>query len=320
MSRSGLVAGCALLALVAMPAGALARGAERNPFGSAKLFVDPDSDAARQADSWRLTRPFDAMAMDRIGNRSQADWFGDWNTDIRGEVESRVTQIVATGSLPVLVAYNIPRRDCGGPSAGGARSPRAYRHWIRGFARGISRRPAAVVLEPDALAGMDCLRGSQRRTRVDLLRRAVRRLERRPAISVYIDAGHTGWQRPRAIADRLRRAGVARARGFALNVSAFQTTQSSLAYGRQIARLIGKRHFVVDTSRNGLGPSPDAQWCNPPGRGLGAPPTAATTDPLADAYLWIKRPGESDGSCNGGPPAGAWWADYALGLAQRAQG
>jgi endoglucanase len=38
-----------------------------------------------------------------------------------------------------------------------------------------------------------------------------------------------------------------------------------------------------------------------------------------DAYLWIKRPGESDGSCHGGPPAGAWWPDYALGLARRAR-
>ena len=36
------------------------------------------------------------------------------------------------------------------------------------------------------------------------------------------------------------------------------------------------------------------------------------------ALLWIKQPGESDGTCNGGPNAGQWWADYALGLAQRA--
>ena len=47
-------------------------------------------------------------------------------------------------------------------------------------------------------------------------------------------------------------------------------------------------------------------------------PTASTGDPNADAFLWIKHPGESDGACNGGPVAGTWWADYALGLAQRA--
>jgi len=74
---------------------------------------------------------------------------------------------------------------------------------------------------------------------------------------------------------------------------------------------------VIDTSRNGLGPTADNQWCNPAGRALGARPTTATGDPLVDAYLWIKSPGESDGACNGAPAAGVWWADYALGLAQR---
>jgi endoglucanase len=32
----------------------------------------------------------------------------------------------------------------------------------------------------------------------------------------------------------------------------------------------------------------------------------------------VKPPGESDGECNGGPAAGRWWPEYALGLAQRA--
>ena len=33
-----------------------------------------------------------------------------------------------------------------------------------------------------------------------------------------------------------------------------------------------------------------------------------------DGYLWVKRPGESDGACNGGPGAGQWWQAYALDL------
>jgi endoglucanase len=46
---------------------------------------------------------------------------------------------------------------------------------------------------------------------------------------------------------------------------------------------------------------PDKQdWCNPPGRGLGLRPTATTGQPLADAYLWIKTPGQSEGQCNRG--------------------
>jgi endoglucanase len=78
---------------------------------------------------------------------------------------------------------------------------------------------------------------------------------------------------------------------------------------------------VIDTSRNGAGPAPDSplDWCNPSGRALGAPPTTATAGAHADAYLWIKRPGESDGSCNrGDPPAGNFVNQFAIDLARNA--
>ena len=44
------------------------------------------------------------------------------------------------------------------------------------------------------------------------------------------------------------------------------------------------------------------------GERLGAGPAGV------DAYLWIKDPGASDGQCNGGPAAGQYWPQYALGL------
>jgi endoglucanase len=80
---------------------------------------------------------------------------------------------------------------------------------------------------------------------------------------------------------------------------------------------------VIDTGRNGVGRLVESErpvdlWCNVPGRALGPPPTGRTGVPRVDAFLWIKRPGESDGSCNGGPSAGTWWPDYALELARRA--
>ncbi|MFZ3597718.1 glycoside hydrolase family 6 protein [Streptomyces sp. BH104] len=98
-------------------------------------------------------------------------------------------------------------------------------------------------------------------------------------------------------------------------------------------------HFVTDSSRNGQGtwtPPPgkytDAQdWCNPPDRGLGARPTLRTGDPLQDARLWIKTPGESDGLCLRGtagpedpergtvdPKAGDWFPQQALELVRYA--
>src|SRR3712207_2236235 len=52
-----------------------------------KLFVDPQSNARRQAEEWRATRPDDARQMDKIASGSQADWFGEWSGDIRQAVD-----------------------------------------------------------------------------------------------------------------------------------------------------------------------------------------------------------------------------------------
>ncbi len=296
----------------------LAPPTSANPLAAAKLFVDPFSNARRQVEAWRSTRPADAAEMEKIASRSQADWFGGWSGDIRSAVDQRVTTITSAGALPVLVAYNIPQRDCGGYSGGGATSAATYRSWIAAFAAGIGDRPAVVILEPDALAAMDCLAVADQGARVALLKDAVNVLEAQPKVSVYLDAGHSRWRSVTDMAARLTNAGVGRAQGFSLNVSNYNSTSDEVSYGRRLSALVGGKHAVIDTSRNGLGPTPDGQWCNPSGRALGPPPGAATADASIDAYLWIKRPGESDGTCNGGPPAGTWWPDYALGLAQRA--
>jgi endoglucanase len=297
------------------PTPAPSASASGNPFAGARFYVDPGSNARRTADSWRSTRPSDAAAMDKLASGSQADWFGNWNADILAAVDSRVSAISATGAVSVLVAYNIPNRDCSGLSGGGAPTAAAYRDWIRRFALGIGSRRAAVVLEPDALAQL-CGTAAEQQTRLDLLWDAVQVLKANPATAVYIDAGHSNWLAADVAASRLQAAGVAQANGFSLNVSNFNPTANELAYGNTVAQRIGGKHFVIDTSRNGLGPS--TTWCNPPGEALGQRPTAQTGNATADAYLWVKRPGESDGTCNGGPNAGSWWADYALGLAQRA--
>ncbi|MBW3535229.1 MAG: glycoside hydrolase family 6 protein [Gemmatimonadetes bacterium] len=283
----------------------------------ATFWPDPYSNAAKQAEEWRLSRPEDAAYMDVIAAEAQADWFGDWNGDVRAEVDARTTTITATGALPVYVAYNIPLRDCSSYSGGGATSADAYRSWIRAFAEGLAGRPAAVVLEPDGLALMGCLSDAQQQERLALLADAVEVLSAGGAW-VYLDAGHARWHPAATTADRLLAAGVAQAAGFALNVSNFVADGESVLYGESVSDLLGGARFIVDSSRNGLGPADGDEWCNPDGRALGTRPTTVTGHDRVDAFLWIKRPGESDGTCNGGPSAGSWWADYALGLAKRA--
>ena len=72
--------------------------------------------------------------------------------------------------------------------------------------------------------------------------------------------------------------------------------------------------YVIDTSRNGKGSLGQDHWCNPPNRGLGVFPTTRTSSDNCDGYLWIKVPGESDGTMNGGPKAGRFYFEQALSL------
>ncbi len=288
-----------------------------NPFAAARLYIDPNSSAARQVRTWRAHRAADARVLAKLAGQPHADWF-DYADGVRGDVAQRVGQITRAGDLPVLVAYFIPHRDCGAYSSGGARDAQTYRGWVDHVAAGIGSRHTVVILEPDALADLRCLSPARQRERLHLLRYAVHRLSAGPGVSVYLDAGNSHWQPEAVMGDRLRQAGVQEARGFAVNVSNFGTNAQEIGYGRRLSGLVGGRPFVVDTSRNGRGPSPTGAWCNPAGRGLGQPPTARTGDALVDAFLWIKTPGESDGNCHGAPAAGAWWPSYALGLARRA--
>jgi endoglucanase len=261
---------------------------------SAALFADPPhTHAAHQAHIYAAQgRTKDARLMRAMSKVPQGFW-------ISGPRPRRaVARIVrrAGRKTPVLVAYDLPRRGC---------RAKGYGRWIDGFAKGIGTHPAIVILEPDALPSL-C--GSH------ALRGAVERLDRLARARVYVDAGHSNWQPAATMASRLKHV---HATAFSLNVSNFRRTSEVAKYGRQISTLLGGAHFVIDTSRNGRGPY-RAEWCNPPGRALGRRPTTHTGNPLIDAYLWIKVPGESDGHCRDGPPAGRWWPKYALGLAQRA--
>ncbi|MFG2938446.1 glycoside hydrolase family 6 protein [Streptomyces sp. NPDC048282] len=292
----------------------------QQPKGADPFWVNPDSNAARQVKAYaRAGKDADAGRIRRIAAQPTGEWIGPENP----EQEARGFTEAAQNSdrTALLVLYDIPHRDCGQYSQGGAADGDAYRAWIDGVARGIQDRPATVVLEPDAVLHLvdGCTRAQFAEERYDLLRGAITTLKALKNTRVYLDAGNAGWGHPDQIYQPLKRAGVGLADGFAVNVSNFYSTEDSIAYGKQLSRKVGGKHFVIDTSRNGNGPyaggNPDERWCNPPGRALGEPPTTKTADPLVDAYLWVKRPGESDGTCKGGPRAGDWWPAYALKLA-----
>ena len=169
------------------------------------------------------------------------------------------------------------------------------------FGQGSAPRRPSSSSSPTPCPCSTASHRPRRAERLRLIRAAARVLTTGGRIDVYLDAGHDRWQPVRVIAARLQAAGVRRVRGFSVNVANFGWTSRVRDFGRRVSARLGGAHFVIDTSRNGLGPTRDNAWCNPPGRALGEPPRAATGR-LLDALLWVKQPGESDGTCEGGPP------------------
>jgi len=271
------------------------------------FYVDPNSNPA----VWARNNGGDGRAariQSDIASKPMARWFGNWNSDITSAVSSYVGTAAAANKLPVLVAYNIPGRDCGSHSGGGAGTPDAYRAWFSAFVSGLGNRPAIVLIEPDALAQLDCMPSDwDRQNRLDLLRYATEQLrDRAPNTWAYMDGGNARWIAPDAMAQRLQSAGTGNIRGFVANISNFYPTAETVTYGNAVNAALSSRYgytkaFVVDTSRNGNGSN--GEWCNPGGRKLG---TVSQAGGGAEMLVWVKTPGDSDGQCGIAPgvPAG----------------
>jgi endoglucanase len=301
------------------PAPAVRLASEANPLAGKPFYVDPISSAMVAANNANPPSP----ELTAVANTPHAYWIDQaFPAATVASAVSRYTGAAqAAGAMPVLTLYAIPHRDCYSFAAGGFATAADYRGWIDAVASGLGSSPAAIILEPDAIAMADCLSPDQRQERFDSLRYAVDTLTRDPAAAVYIDGGHSRWLSVEEIAAGLNEVGVDRARGFSLNTANFFTTEEEIGYGEAVSALTNGSNYVIDTSRNGAGPAPDTplSWCNPSGRALGAPPTTATAGAHADAYLWIKRPGESDGTCDRGEPrAGLFMNQYAIDLARNA--
>jgi len=285
-----------------------------NPLDGQNFYVNPSSKAKAAADGASPPSP----ELNAIANTPTAYWMDNLSTPA---VDAKyISAAQGAGTMPILALYGIPHRDCGSFAAGGFGSADAYKGWIDGVAGAIGGGPAAIILEPDALAMADCLSAGQRQERLDLIGYAVDTLTRNPATAVYVDAGHSRWVSADKMAAMLNQVGVGKARGFSLNTANFFSTGEEVSYGDAISGMTNGAHYVIDTSRNGAGPADgEMYWCNPSGRALGAAPTTATGNGNVDAFLWVKRPGESDGSCGQGDPgAGRFVSSFAIDLARNA--
>lgn len=280
------------------------------------LFIDPLNSASQYLPS--VTNPEEAKVIGRLSKTPVAQWFGDWNTDVTSDVANYTTSAKNIKSIPVVVAYNIPNRDCGGYSIGGSSGLDNYINWVQKLANGIGNNTTVVILEPDALGALDCLPKDAQKIRLSSISQAVNILKKNNNTSVYIDAGTPVWQPLNIMASRLKDANVESADGFSLNVSYFATTAQNQDYGDKLSKLVGYKHYVIDTSRNGGNNQVTGMHCNPGFASYGESPTTNINNQLNDALLWIKIPWESDGPCNGSPGPGQSFWPYALQLAKNA--
>ncbi len=205
----------------------------------------------------------DANLIRQMIDTPQAVWLtGGTPKIVMQEVRLNVSRAADKGQVPVLVAYNIPYRDCSQYSAGGAASVADYEAWIDGFAAGIGNLPAVIILEPDGLGIIPWYNPFADRDgwvtnpnyewcqpseadpataasdRFLMLNYAVDAFKALPQVSVYLDATHSGWLGAGDAADRLIQAGVDKADGFFLNVSNFQAQERLEKYGTWVAKCI----------------------------------------------------------------------------------
>ncbi len=317
MSRTRTAIGAALGSLAALATGAALLGASPAAAADSEFYANPDTSAA----VWVRENPNDPRAdviRDRIASVPQATWFTQYNPGtVRSEVDAVVSAADAQGKTPILVVYNIPGRDCGNHSGGGAPSHDAYRAWVEEVAAGLNGRAATIVLEPDALPLVSGC--SDPSDLLDSMAHAGKALKAGSSQArVYFDIGHSAWLTPQAAADLLNGADIAgSAHGIATNTSNYNWTADEVAFAEAVIAATGVSGLkaVIDTSRNGNGPAPDEEWCDPPGRMIGHPSTTATGNPLIDAFIWTKLPGGADGCI---APAGQFVPQAAYDMAVNA--
>jgi endoglucanase len=275
-----LVLGSLLAALVAV-APALAKSQAVLDPGTKFYVPKPNHGALEQiADLTSTGQKADANLIKKMVETPHAIWFtGGTPKTVMQDVRNTVLRAADKGAVPVLVAYNIPFRDCSQYSAGGAASVADYEAWIDGFAAGIGNGKAVVILEPDGLGIIPWYNpfgdrdgwvtnpnyewcqpdnadpATAASDRFAMLNYAVHTLKAHPNVSVYLDATHSGWLGAGDAADRLIQAGVNDADGFFLNVSNYVVNERLEKYGAWVSKCIA---FATNPASWGNG---HTEWC-----------------------------------------------------------
>lgn len=268
--------------------------AARNPFVGADFYIN--SEYVKNVEATALAYPEEAARLRKVAANPTAVWLDSVKKakSVTSTLESAASQ-VKNGKpvVTVFVIYDLPTRDCSAKSSGGELTVEAggearYRtEFIDKIAAQFSEFPdqrIVAIVEPDSLpnlaTNMSVSKCAQSETTYrSSVAYAVSKLAL-PNVSLYLDAAHAGWlgwngnrtKIAQIFKDVLTRAGGAdKIRGFATNVSIFNTLSAAegkklgpanpcpdeLSYIKELSeelRRVGimNKQFIIDTSRNGV--------------------------------------------------------------------
>ncbi|KAL4139801.1 hypothetical protein PRNP1_005274 [Phytophthora ramorum] len=277
--------------------------------------------------------PDSATALDHLESMGIATWYSD--RDVNGNATQTAVDLVdscpETSRLSVVV-YGLPNKDCdAGYSSGNStvKTGRDYKEFITNLTTVVGKRKVLYLLEPDAvglLANKGCAEDYGYQTN---LTTAILLLSKNPNAEIYLDVGFWTLEKTDTadivaqIVKKLAKAG--RVKGIALNTSNYRSTTQIAELCTNFQTAVGSTdiHCIIDSSRNfqKFFNASSSEWCNVRKAGIGAPPTNITDMDNIDYLVYVKPPGDSDGTCEDqsadamrGPAAGEFFNDHFIKL------
>ena len=106
----------------------------------------PDQGAVQQAFSLiKSGQVKNALLIAAMEVAPRAVWVtGGTPSQVRSAVKKTLLQAQLQRAVPVFVLYNIPNRDCGSYSAGGAQDTPTYEAWIDAVAGAVGSRKVVI--------------------------------------------------------------------------------------------------------------------------------------------------------------------------------
>lgn len=272
--------------------------------------------------------PASAFALEALESYGIATWYSDRTAN--GDYAQTAADLVAScgdDTRLSVVVYGIPNKDCAaGESAVGSTvtTTDEYKAFLQTLIDAVGSRKVLYILEPDAIGLLaDSTSCGQSAGYLANLQVAIGLLSQNDNAQIYLDVGYWTLEYTSTastvagIVQQLVSSGT-KVKGISLNTSNYQSTSllSTLCSNFQTAVGSTDLHCIFDTSRNYNGAPSSDEWCNVKTAGVGAVPTSDTGMSNVDYLLWVKPPGDSDGTCSGrtsdamtGPEAGVFSND-----------